>query len=399
MQFVMAAYGSRGDVEPGAAVAVELLRRGHKVRMAVTPEMLGFVESAGLGGIACGPDSGEETGRTSDLAGIVTPKPQNPLSGMLGIAEHFSQLWAERSRTLTALANGADLIVTGISETGLAANVADYHDIPLAALHFFPPEHSHLGGLIGRVTKLAEDAQRRALGLPETAKRSPRSLEIQAYDELCFPGIAAKWGEQAGRRPFVGALTLQLPTDADEEALSWIAGGAPPIYFGFGSNVHLAHPAHTVAMIDEACNQLGERALICSGANDLSGLAHTDHVKIVDAVNHSAIFPICRAIVHQGGAGTTAAALRAGIPSLVLYSVLLEDQPIWAAVVKQLGVGFGRSFLESSLKTLVADLRNVLAPQFLRRAREVAAQMTRPDESVASAVDLLEDAVRPGRLG
>ncbi|MBV8294619.1 MAG: glycosyltransferase [Mycobacterium sp.] len=399
MKFVMAAYGSRGDVEPCAAVAVELLRRGHDVRMAVAPEMLGFIEAAGLGGIACGPDSRKETIPTSDSAGNVSPKMPNPLSGMLEVAEHFSAVWAERSTTLTALADGADLILTGITEQGLSANVAEYYGIPLAALHFFPPERSRLDGLIGRVTKLAEDAQRRTLGLPETAGPSPPSLAIQAYDELCFPEVAAKWGEQAARRPFVGALTLELPTDADEEALSWIAGGTPPIYFGFGSNVHLAHPAQTVATISAACAQLGERALICSGANDLTGLPHADHVKIVGPVNHSAIFPTCRAAVHHGGAGTTAAGLRAGIPTLVLFSPMLEDQPIWAAVVKQLGVGLGRGFLESSLKTLVADLHHVLAPHYVTRAREVAAQMTKPAESLASAVDLLEGTVRQGSCG
>ena len=90
-----------------------------------------------------------------------------------------------------------------------------------------------------------------------------------------FPGWQRN-GEQAGRRPFVGALTLELPTDADEAALSWITAGTPPIYFGFGSNVHLAHPAHTVAMISAACTQLGERALICSGASDLTDIPHTD---------------------------------------------------------------------------------------------------------------------------
>jgi UDP:flavonoid glycosyltransferase YjiC (YdhE family) len=60
-------------------------------------------------------------------------------------------------------------------------------------------------------------------------------LEIQAYDENCIPGLAAGWADSADRRPFVGALTLQLPTDADEEVLSWISGGSSPVYFGFGS--------------------------------------------------------------------------------------------------------------------------------------------------------------------
>jgi UDP:flavonoid glycosyltransferase YjiC (YdhE family) len=327
---------------------------------------------------------------------------QNPLSAMLEVAEHFTQVWAERSTTLPTLANGADLVLTGIAEQGLAANVADYYGIPLAALHFYPREHSRPDDLIGRVTKQAEapNAEHSACRKQPDSRRYPqRSRPTMSSDELCFPGVAAKWGEQAGRRPFVGALTLELPTDADEAALSWITAGTPPIYFGFGSNVRLGHPAQTVAMISAACTQLGERALICSGASDLTDIPHTDHVKIVGAVNHSAIFPACRAVVHHGGAGTTAAALRAGIPTLVLFSVRLEDQPTWAAVVKQLGVGLGRSFLESTLKTLVADLRYVLAPHCLTRAREVATQMTKPAESLASAVDLLEDTARHGRFG
>ena len=91
------------------------------------------------------------------------------------------------------------------------------------------------------------------------------SLEIQAYDELCFPRAGSGMAEWDGRRPFVGALTMELPTDADDEVASWIAAGTPPIYFGFGS-MPVGSPADTVAMISAACAQLGERALICTGA-------------------------------------------------------------------------------------------------------------------------------------
>ena len=61
------------------------------------------------------------------------------------------------------------------------------------------------------------------------------SLEIQAYEEVCFPGLAAEWAKWDGRRPFVGTLTMELPTDTDDEVASWIAAGTPPICFGFGS--------------------------------------------------------------------------------------------------------------------------------------------------------------------
>jgi UDP:flavonoid glycosyltransferase YjiC (YdhE family) len=64
-------------------------------------------------------------------------------------------------------------------------------------------------------------------------------------------------------------------------------------------------------MIGAACAELGERALVCGGGSDFSGVPRFDHVKVVGAVNYAVVFPACRAIVHHGGAGTTAAGLRA----------------------------------------------------------------------------------------
>jgi UDP:flavonoid glycosyltransferase YjiC (YdhE family) len=393
MKFVVAGYGSRGDVEPCLAVGQELLRRGHEVRMAVPPNLLSLVESAGLAAVAYGPDSQAVERFRRDFSKI-----QNPITKVLEATEHITQVWAEKGTTLTELAAGADLLVAGITEQGLAANVAEFHGIPLAALHMYPMKVLELSWLDLRITQEAENAQRRALGLPEatgasTAQRAP--LEIQAYDEFCLPGPTADWVESDDRRPFIGALTLELGTAADDEILSWIDAGTPPIYFGFGS-MKLTMPTDTIAMISAACAQLGERALIWSGTNDFSHIPQADHVKIVDTVGQAAVFPACRAIVHHGGAGTTTASLRAGIPTLILFAMWL-DQPIWAVAVEQLKVGAAQLFSTATPESLAAALSSILAPEYLTRAREVAAQMTKPAESLASAGDLLEDAARQGR--
>ena len=219
------------------------------------------------------------------------------------------------------------------------------------------------------------------------------SIEIQAYDELCFPRLAAEWAEWNGRRPFVGALTMDLPTDADDEVASWIAAGTPPIYFGFGSTP-VQSPADTVAMIAAACAELRERALIYSAANDSNGIPHPDHVKLVGLVNYAKIFPACRAVVHHGGAGTLAASMRAGVPTLIFWT--WGDQPLWAVQVERLKVGFGRRFSRTTRESLVADLRAILAPQYATRAREIATRMTKPAASVSTAADLLEDTARLG---
>ena len=248
-----------------------------------------------------------------------------------------------------------------------------------------------VGSLDRFITREAKNAQRRALGLPEAADGPPQFLEIQAYDELCFPGLAAQWGPLAGQRPFVGYLTLELPTDADDEVVEWIGEGTPPVYFGFGSTPVTTF-ADTVTMIGAVCGELGERALILGGPNEVAEIAHGDHVKVVGAVNHSTVFPLCRAVVHHGGAGTTTAGLRAGIPALILWSWV--DQPYWGAAIEQLGVGVGRCFSSITPQSLLDDLRFVLAPERAARAREIAEHITAPGQSATATADLLEETAR-----
>jgi UDP:flavonoid glycosyltransferase YjiC (YdhE family) len=149
-------------------------------------------------------------------------------------------------------------------------------------------------------------------------------------------------------------------------------------------------------MIGAACAQLGERALVCAGWSDFSGVSHFEHVKVVGAVNFAAAFPACRAVVHHGGAGTTAAGLRAGVPTLILSTDL--NQTLWGAQVKRLKVGSGRRFSTTTQQSLVADLRTILAPQYVTRAREIAPRMTNPAVSVAAAADLMEDFARLRRV-
>jgi UDP:flavonoid glycosyltransferase YjiC (YdhE family) len=250
--------------------------------------------------------------------------------------------------------------------------------------------------------KKVENVQRHELGMsrvtgPVSRRIAGRgSLEIQAYDEVCFPGLATEWAKWDDLRPFVGTLTLESPTDADDDVAAWIAAGKPPVFFGFGS-IPVDSPADTLAMIAAACARLGERALVCAGWTDFGAVPYSDDVKVVAAVNYAAIFPSCRAVVHHGGAGTTAAGLRAGVPTLILW--MADVQVIWGAAIKRLKVGTSRRFSTATENTLVADLRTILGPQYSARAREVACRMTSPAHSVAAATDLVEDFVRRQGVG
>ncbi len=414
MRFAVAVHGTRGDVEPAAAVAAELVRRGHQVRMAVPPNLTSFVESAGLGpAVPYGVDSQEQ------LEADVFREPlrlRHPLRALRETRDYMTQGWAEMSSTLVTLAADADLILAGTTYQELAANVAEHHGIPLAALHYFPfrantqilpvklpaPVFRSIWPVVEtlhwRVIRTAEDAQRRELGLPKAQVRAIRrmvdggALEIQAYDPVFFPGLAEAW---AGLRPLTGALTLRMDTGADAVTSSWIDEGSAPIYFGFGS-MPVESPAAALAMISDACADLGERALICSGVWDVDDCTPADHVRVVNSVNHSAVFPRCRAVVHHGGAGTTAAGLRAAAPTFVLW--IGAEQPIWAAQVKRLGVGTSQRFTSVTADSLRAGLRAVLAPACARRAREIAERMVTPDQSASAAAALLEESAQQGRI-
>ncbi|MBO0883154.1 MAG: glycosyl transferase family 1, partial [Mycobacterium sp.] len=117
----------------------------------------------------------------------------------------------------------------------------------------------------------------------------------------------------------------------------------------------------------------------------------------VGTVNFAATFPACRAVVHHGGAGTTAASLRAGVPALILWT--WPDQSFWGAQITRLKVGTARRFSTITQKSLVADLRKVLAPEYAIRARELAPRTTKPAESVAAAADHVENVARLRRAG
>jgi UDP:flavonoid glycosyltransferase YjiC (YdhE family) len=421
VKFALASWGSRGEVEPCTAVGRELLRRGHQVRLAVPPDLVDFAKSAGLAAVGYGPD-------LQTFLGAYRKFWTYSFRNFWRVPEVIS-LWSEVSgpiiqhqqemtTTLTSLAKGADLIFTSLSFEDAAANVAEYYDIPLATMHWFPMRAngqllSFLPAPLSRSamtvyewlswwgTKKVEDQQRRELGLPKATRPAARRiiergwLEIQAYDEVCFPGLAAEWAEFGGQRPFVGALTLELATGTDQAVASWIADGTPPIFFGFGS-MPVQSPAETITMISTVCDQLAERALVCAGGTDFGEAPRFEHVKVVPTVNYAGVFPACRAVVHHGGAGTTAAGLRAGVPTLILSTDL--DQTLWAARIKKLKAGAARRLSRTTQKSLIADLRTILAPQYVTRAREIASMMTKPAESVTAAADLVEKLARTRRV-
>src|SRR5690348_10671438 len=130
MKIALAAYGSRGDVEPCVAAARELHRRGHDVVLGVPPDKLGMAESAGLSAVAYGAESREQINMATNFVRNV----QNPMSALPQLIERVTKVWTGKGETRASVAAGADLLVAGMNEQRLVGNVGEHFGIPLAAL-------------------------------------------------------------------------------------------------------------------------------------------------------------------------------------------------------------------------------------------------------------------------
>src|SRR5271156_1984687 len=211
MKFVLAAYGSRGDVEPCTVVGRELRRRGHDVRIAVPPNLVAFAESVGLDVMAYGPDSHAQLNTAADF---FVGSMKNPYATLPEVVERVTKVWVDKGTALASLAEDADLLVTGMNEQRLAANIAEHQDIPLVALHSFPSRFQPSGQLHSRLVKISEEPLRRALGLPAAPAPAPALMYTQSNDERGLPGHPDEWADRGN--PFFGTLTLESPTDADD---------------------------------------------------------------------------------------------------------------------------------------------------------------------------------------
>ncbi|WP_369375051.1 glycosyltransferase [Promicromonospora sp. Populi] len=164
----------------------------------------------------------------------------------------------------------------------------------------------------------------------------------------------------------------------------------------------VADPPGLLAAVAAACADLGVRALVSAGWNDFSAAGGGDgagragldekRVRVVGSVDHARVLPRCRAAVHHGGAGTTGAVLRAGLPAVVgWYSA---DQPIWGELLREAGVGVARR--ASTLPrpgVLTTALSEVLDDATAARATALGARLVPPDRAVAAAADAVSGGV------
>jgi UDP:flavonoid glycosyltransferase YjiC (YdhE family) len=172
------------------------------------------------------------------------------------------------------------------------------------------------------------------------------------------------------------------------DLMDFLEAGSPPIYIGFGS-MSSRKPEETAELVIKALRKTNQRALLFSGWGGLHKEDLPDSVFMIDSVPHSWLFPRVAAVVHHGGAGTTAAGLRAGIPSIVIP--FFGDQPFWGRRVAGLGVGpvpISRHKLTAD-KLAQAIQEAVTNTGMRQRAAELGLKI-QAEDGIANAVEVIQ---------
>lgn len=362
MKITIFAAGSHGDIQPCIALGRGLQAAGYCIRLAAPENFGDFVRRHGLEFYSLRGDIEQlmagETGRT-----VMETGGGNPLQSIQAIRTLIAPVVQAMCADVYAACQDADaLICLGIFAAfgqsiaeALHIPIIHVEPAPLLPTRSFPapswpvqrdlgPLHNYWSGVamlqvIWQWYRPFVHHFRRRLGLsPYRFAHFYRSLRLTPLLGAYSPSIIAHPTDWPSSVHMTGYLFLepQAGWQAPPALQAFLDAGAPPVYIGFGSMAG-RNPEQMAALVLQALAQSGQRGLLLTGWGGLRTQALPGNVFVLDAAPHRWLFPRMAAVVHHGGAGTTAEGLRAGVPSVIVPFAF--DQPFWGARIQALGAG------------------------------------------------------------
>jgi vancomycin aglycone glucosyltransferase len=398
MRALLAAVGTRGDVQPALALALELRKRGHAVRLCISPNFVDWAKSLGLEAVPMGVEMRMPAGRSGAMP-MLTPEELRRLR------ESMPDLITDQFETIGNAADGCDVIVGANAHQYAAPSIAEragigwvtavYAPVALPSLDLAPPPTPGQAADATPRASIEEQWRNAAKAWNERAleriNHNRDRLGMAPIDDvldyvltdhtwLAADATLAPVPATPGREIFqtgTWVLADDRPLSADVNA--FLEGGAPPVLVGFGS---MPAAGEMSRRLIGAARAVGRRIIVSRGWADLDLIDDAPDCLAVGDVSYDRLFPRVAAVVHHGGAGTTAAAARAGIPQVI--TPMFGDQFYWANRIVDLGLGATTPHATMTEESLTAALREVLQPSVEVRARTLAGQVRRDGAEVAA---------------
>ena len=411
----MLTIGAMGDTQPFIALAARLKSLGHSVRVAARPDFASLAASYGVEFAPLG-NPYQSVMRDREVAAAVG-------SGSLlkvlrqGADRKQRQTFFERLDTDTLKAvEGAEAVIYKSSWIPFHA-YAEKLGVPCVAAMFMPltPTRSFpsflLGGgkdrgriinaLLWRITeqfvwqvarKFDTKVRRELLNIAPLPLFGPAKRYERQQIPLLYaysPAVLPRPSDWPARIHVTGYWFADPPKEwtPPPKLVDFLESGPKPIYVGFGSMTG-GDPEGTLTMILRALDRSHQRGILLSGWAGLGdGRNLLDNAFIVQSVPHSWLFPRVAAVVNHGGAGTTGAGLRAGVPSVL--TPFLADQPSWARRVEQLGVGpHPTPFRELTAEWLANAIQQATSDEAMRQRAVGIGQRIRAEDGVGTAAEV-----------
>lgn len=409
MNFAIITIGSRGDVQPFLALGKGLQAKGHHIRICA---MHVFREIIELEGFEYAPMAGDAEEVMLRLIGE-----------QVSFIEYFSSLKSLLNPIKNEFLSNIEDACTGVDAIiystlgSVAYHVGEKLGLPCFRAFFAPLDTTSefpamtaprlpLGGWYNKMTFKGGDimwsnATRSLLNdwRTQMGLRKIKHLEFP-YRQLngnpiptlyaYSPTLAPKPKEYGEHQHVTGFWIKETSHEWKpyEKLVDFLNSGAKPIYIGFGSTVG-GNFDKILRVILESVKLTGQRALLSAGWRNLGSIELPDTIMQVGNVPHEWLFPQLLAVSHHGGAGTTAAGVRAGVPSIIVP--FGGDQPYWGDRVYQLGIGTKPIWCKKlTVENYTAAIREVVNNQEMKKRASLISSELKKENGVANAVTIIE---------
>lgn len=420
MKILILTIGSRGDVQPYVALGKGLRAAGHDVTLATCERFRGFIEEHGVNyGFISDDllkiiDSDQGKALMEDTTNIfrtvaamirmsrqVAPLRRQAVEDSWAVAQKIEpDLVLFHPKAVLGPAIGEKLEIPSILATPIPM-IVPTGEFPCLGFPEWP-----LGGwynrlgyrLVNTLIKISASKDIRAWRKQTNTPVKRTNVDylhdqngdpipvLHSISEHVLPR-PADWPETAIMSGywFLDAIDSWQPPD---ELTNFLEAGPPPIYIGFGSMAGRS-PKRLAGAVIEALKRTGRRGILASGWGGLEADDLPETIMMIDQAPHDWLFPRVAAVVHHGGAGSTAAGLRAGKPTLICP--FFADQPFWGATVHRLGAGPAPIPQKKVTAEKLAQAFDQIADDAqMRRNAERIGENLRKEDGVAKAVAFVE---------
>ena len=411
MRICILTVGTRGDVQPYIALGMALRSAGHAVKLATVKHYEALVQAYGL-------DFDLLEDSPNSFGDRVIASRGNPINRALETKRVISSMMASLLDNALRLAQSADAIITSNLLTYPGYQITQEIDIPSIGTFLVPylrtgafPNPAFCSGrrsLSARGNLLTYDLfneaiwqlyrgsmnrQRKGFGLSALPRFGVANRMLRHhYPFLCAysPSVIPTPSDWTQDIHVTGYWFLDAPTawEPQAELQAFLDAGPAPVYVGFGS-MNVRDPVAMARLIVEALRQTGQRGIVQSDSADISQVEVPEEVFVLSDAPHAWLFPKMAALVHHGGAGTTAAGLRAGVPTVVVPTY--GDQFFWGQRISALGVGpdpIPRKRLTA--ERLAAAVRLASNDHEMRQRAAAVARRVGAENGLKRAVQLFE---------